>query len=1321
MAFSQSPTIAAAEYYINSDPGNGNGIPLIASDGIFDEGEEIFSASFSVSGLSGGQHTVYVRSKDSEGNWSPERGYSFMVNEGDSLTIIAAEYYIDNDPGEGNGIPIQPVDGSFDGAHESLEFSVNAAGLSIGRHYVYTRIQASNGKWGPARGYAINVENLVVISGAEFFFDTDPGEGNGTAIPAPKDGSFDSAFEEIEESVDLSGFGLSVGVHTMYMRFRNSIGEWSTSAVKEITIQTRPSIEISTDTLEFTEIVVGDSLTQTFTVSNSGDGKLNITNITSSIADYSVDVTTGSIPGNSSGELTFTVIYKPTVAGTRNGILTITNNDQSQTIQLLGSALAREPIIELSTTSVDFAETVLVGDSVALPFTVRNTGYDTLKVTSFSSSSGEFNVTPPSGILPPGRPLTDSLVFYVAMVPESEGDKSATITINSNTSAQQINVTGTAQLNPEPTISLVTDSLAFSAIEIGTESQKILQIRNLGTNTLHVSSFDLTGNGFSADITTPVNIVRGTPLDVPITFSPEASEIYSGRIEISSNDETNSVVEVVLSGEGTVGPPTRLISLNPDTLNFGQVTVGESVSQNFTIANDGNSTIKITGIASDETTFTVQDSPSESTPVFIAGGSSRDIEVGFSPSQGGGAVISGNIYISSDRTDSDEDVVLVMEGIGVDQPTPSVYLSTRRLDYGELRLDESKTLSFTLINKGNANLIVNNIEINNSDFSLTGSSATSFTLLPNDERMFDVLFAPNFITAYSSLLTIRSNTDPATVELIGEGVTLSAGIDTSAIRSEEVVVNSGNNIPIQLSPTGLGEDGAAFVYYKSGGGGSVSSYSKSKMKGNAGNFTFSIPSNFSSSDGVSYWFEVTDGVETVTSPETNPHQNPYSIIINLSDGIVRSSPQPAGSEQIYYRMISIPLDISSSSTSGVLENFGEADRNKWRLFRWQSGKYVEHTESNFEGFAPGRGYWFITSNAAALKTGEGKSIRTDQMFSMFLQPGWNMIGSPFTFEILWDNVIADDAVENLWSYDGSGFTNSTTLKPWEGYFIHNTSNNPAEIKLNPANGSTANSKRKGFLALTEEEGWYFNIKTSSGYINDDYNFLGVQNTAEDGRDDFDLQDAPKQPGEFLKLSLINEDDTDKKLSIDMRSPSIEGHFWDFVINTSTRKDKILIDFLPSGKLPEEFEAKLIDKNQETILDIDIRESTKREIRSGRGSEITREFRLIIGTDEYIKSKSLGISELPQEFVLKHNYPNPFNPSTTIVFGLPEKAKIKLEVYNAIGRKVSTLIDREMEAGYHDIIWDASGVASGVYFYRITAGGISAGSVFNKIRKMTLIK
>jgi hypothetical protein len=89
--------------------------------------------------------------------------------------------------------------------------------------------------------------------------------------------------------------------------------------------------------------------------------------------------------------------------------------------------------------------------------------------------------------------------------------------------------------------------------------------------------------------------------------------------------------------------------------------------------------------------------------------------------------------------------------------------------------------------------------------------------------------------------------------------------------------------------------------------------------------------------------------------------------------------------------------------------------------------------------------------------------------------------------------------------------------------------------------------------------------------------------------------------------------------------------------------------------------------------------------------------------------------LPIAYALSQNFPNPFNPSTTIRYQVPVAGHVKLEVYNLLGTKLATLVNKNQDAGSHVIAWDATGMSSGVYFYKIDAGG------FTRTMKMVLQK
>lgn len=91
------------------------------------------------------------------------------------------------------------------------------------------------------------------------------------------------------------------------------------------------------------------------------------------------------------------------------------------------------------------------------------------------------------------------------------------------------------------------------------------------------------------------------------------------------------------------------------------------------------------------------------------------------------------------------------------------------------------------------------------------------------------------------------------------------------------------------------------------------------------------------------------------------------------------------------------------------------------------------------------------------------------------------------------------------------------------------------------------------------------------------------------------------------------------------------------------------------------------------------------------------------------------TNIPQSFEISGIYPNPFNARTTIRFGLPEAAPVNIEIYNISGQLVETILNESRRAGYHEIIWDASSVSSGIYLCKIKIGN------FADTKSMVLLK
>ena len=99
---------------------------------------------------------------------------------------------------------------------------------------------------------------------------------------------------------------------------------------------------------------------------------------------------------------------------------------------------------------------------------------------------------------------------------------------------------------------------------------------------------------------------------------------------------------------------------------------------------------------------------------------------------------------------------------------------------------------------------------------------------------------------------------------------------------------------------------------------------------------------------------------------------------------------------------------------------------------------------------------------------------------------------------------------------------------------------------------------------------------------------------------------------------------------------------------------------------------------------------------------------------------LDLIPVPLVFELKNNYPNPFNPTTTIEYALPHTELVRIDIVNVLGQIVTTLVNGEVQAGFHTVVWNGkntfgSPVASGIYLYKIKAG------TFTSVKRLTLLK
>lgn len=219
IALNGKSQIVAAEYFFDSDPGNGNATAIAVSPG-----QSInINKDLSVTGLTQGFHYVAVRTKSANGQWGIAEARGFYITQlpASMPDIVAAEYFYDTDPGLGNGTPvnIQP------GGTATIAASFPVGALSKGFHYIAVRTKLANGKWGimESRGFYVTgpLTNKTDIVASEYYFDTDPGIGNAIPIPITPPTSL------LSDSMVLPLGELPTGSHHIAIRVKNSMGVWS--------------------------------------------------------------------------------------------------------------------------------------------------------------------------------------------------------------------------------------------------------------------------------------------------------------------------------------------------------------------------------------------------------------------------------------------------------------------------------------------------------------------------------------------------------------------------------------------------------------------------------------------------------------------------------------------------------------------------------------------------------------------------------------------------------------------------------------------------------------------------------------------------------------------------------------------------------------------------------------------------------------------------------------------------------------------------------------------------------------------------------------
>ncbi|SVC39831.1 uncharacterized protein METZ01_LOCUS292685, partial [marine metagenome] len=251
-----------------------------------------------------------------------------------------------------------------------------------------------------------------------------------------------------------------------------------------------------------------------------------------------------------------------------------------------------------------------------------------------------------------------------------------------------------------------------------------------------------------------------------------------------------------------------------------------------------------------------------------------------------------------------------------------------------------------------------------------------------------------------------------------------------------------------------------------------------------------------------------------------------------------------------------------------------------------------------------------------------------------------------------------------------------------------------------------------------ENGWLIQMSAASGIYKDSHNIFGQLESASN---DLDWHDNPEllSPGNYLSMAfnVLHENST-IALTSDLRELSENVQIWDGDISGLGLTDPVEISWHVEKAPPGDIAVNLIDLNTRRVLDLS---APDQYLLGDLDDRYSRQVKIVAGDPEQV---ALAVDEIlatiPEELSLDGNYPNPFNPVTTIRYGLPQPREVRVTVVNILGQEITELVNGWRDMGRHEVVWqgqDRTGkpVASGMYFTVLSDG--------NKIivQKMLLLK
>jgi hypothetical protein len=549
-------------------------------------------------------------------------------------------------------------------------------------------------------------------------------------------------------------------------------------------------LTISPASLNFSNIPVGTTSTQTVTLGNSGNSDLKINLATLTGTGFGMSGLSLPKTITAGQNLSFSVQFSPTSTTGSTGSIVFTDNAPGppQTLTMTGSAVATGSSLGANPGSFNF-NSVAVSASSSQTFTLTNSGNATITINQIVTTGPGFSA---SG-LTVGQTIAAGATATLTgtFAPTTKGAASGNIAITSTATNSTLNIplsgTGT-----QGTLTATPGSIPFGSIPVGASASVPVTLSNTGTSAVSITGHSITGTGFTlTGWAAPGSLNPGQTTSFTVTFAPTSGIAASGSVSITSNAPGSPLI-IGLTGTGTTTQAQMTIS--PATLPFNNVNVGGSLAQNVTLTNTGNTALNITAASITGTGYTMN----LTAPKTIAAGATSILTVTFTPTSAGS--FSGSVSISSNAPGSPATIALTGTGI-----QPQIAASPTSVAFGSVVVGNGNSQPITLRNNGNGTLKFTNITVTGAGMTITGLT-TATTIAAGGNLTFNAVFTPTSTTTINGTIKLTTNGTPSplTISLGGAGVTATRILSASptSLSFGTVSVNNSSQLLATLTNNG---------------------------------------------------------------------------------------------------------------------------------------------------------------------------------------------------------------------------------------------------------------------------------------------------------------------------------------------------------------------------------------------------------------------------------------------------------------------------------------------------------------------------------------